>query len=195
MTPSWCGAARPRQGAVPSHRSTRASREIVPGGGRGRSPTQRRDRPRGPRRGLDGVLWRRRGAELSRSRGGGRSGRGVARKEPCPSRRANESHADAFFGGPRTEIPGRVAAGHDRCAAVADEEPGLCAPAPVSGRPRGRSRVSQGSSGTRGTGTTSSAARLIPASSPTSRHSPLGRCSSTRNCPWRPAHSSAECSR
>ena len=52
--------------------------------------------------------------------------------------------ADAFIGGRRTGIPGRVASGHDRCAAVADEEPGLCAPAPVSGRPHGRSRVSQG---------------------------------------------------
>ena len=52
--------------------------------------------------------------------------------------------ADAFIGGRRTSIPGRVASGHDRCAAIADEEPGLCAPAPVSGRPHGRSRVSQG---------------------------------------------------
>ena len=72
-------------------------------------------------------------------------GRGsVLREDRARAAGPTAAPADAFIGGRRTGIPGRVASGHDRCAAVADEEPGLCAPAPVSGRPRGRSRVSQG---------------------------------------------------
>ena len=68
-------------------------------------------------------------------------GGSILREDRARAAGPTAAPADAFIGGRRTGIPGRVAAGHDWCAAIADEEPGLCTPAPVSGRPRGRSRV------------------------------------------------------